>query len=666
MASLADALAWAARGFKVFPLVPLGKLPAVAAFQRVATDDPAIISAWWRDPVTFNEYDYNIGVLTNDLVVVDVDLKSGKPGLESYRELGGHFDTLVVNTPSGGYHCYFYGPDSRLRVGLRPGVDIRSHNGYVVAPGSYVIDLAHGVDGEYTVYADEKIALVPDRIEAELQEPNAPRDKEAHEAIEEDTPTAIAQAIEWLKYQAPAVEGQGGDNLTFRVAAKLTHDYALTLETTFSLMVGYWNERCVPPWEAGELWRKIENADEYASGEAGAARAEAFFNGVTVPEGTAPIRRQEGVYFGNAYDARDVPERPWLVDRFLLTTYLTLLGATGGAGKSTASLTVAAHLALGRDIGDYHTRYPVKSIIYNAEDDIMEQTRRLLAICTAYEFDYDAVRSKIILLSRDEFPLILATSVKNQPLANEPHIAALINMASPPDVGFVGLDPLVDIHGCNENDPIDMRFVMGLITRIAREAKVAVLITHHTVKPSGSANARARAGDIDTLRGSSAIPNACRIGMTLYGATAEDIERLGVPEHERHLYIRLDDGKQNLAEKNPYGVWFKWQSVKLFSGDRVGVFVPINIRDKEDERRYAVANILRESIVSSGVGSISLQAAAMYLQAQDDLYAKLSVTTVRRMIQRLFGRPTKIENDTLQIERITAPNGKESVLLKLT
>lgn len=661
MASLADALAWAARGFRVFPILPLQKEPAVAAFQRVATTDVAIITAWWRDPVTQAEYDYNIGVLTTDMVVVDIDLKDGKPGLESYAALEGHFDTLVVRTPSGGYHCYYDGPDSGLRVNLRPGVDIRSHNGYVIAPGSYVVDATKGIAGEYELYKDNPVVWVPLPIEAELKPPRTRTLRD--EAVDYDTPTAIAQATEWLKVAAPtAVEGLGGDNITYQVSAKLVRDYALSVETAFSLLMAHWNERCVPAWDGGELWKKIENAEEYATGSSGSARADAYFNGVEIPIPRA-VRKQDGVYFGNALNGTELLPRPWLVERLLMTGYITILGGAGAAGKSITGLIVAAHLASGRSFGKYNVKFATRCVYYDAEDDLAEQSRRLMAICTAYQMDYEQVRANIMLLSSEEFPIILATLAQGQIVANEPHIAALINMVKEPDVGLLVLDPLIELHGCNENDPVHMRFVMGLIRRIAREGHVSVFLTHHTAKPSGTL--RDRHGDIDTLRGSTAIPNACRVGLTLFGATAQECERLGIPDHEQHMYVRLDDAKQNLSEKSYYGIWSKWATVQLNSGDKVGVTLPIDVKDKQDEARYSMGMLLREAIVQAGTGAISLQVAVTYLMAEDPLYGKYSTTALRRNVEKLFARPIRIEHDTLQIERVTQ-NGRDSVLLKLT
>lgn len=662
MASLQQALEWAGRGFKVFPVIELEKRPAVAAFQDVATTDPAIVTAWWRDPISMVEKDYNIGVLTNDMDVVDIDLKRGKPGLESYASLGGHYETLVVKTPTNGYHCYFAGPDSRLLVDFLPGLDLRSHNGYVLAPGSYVIDPDDGIDGEYTLLVDKPLAELPATISPYLRAPGERRERERDDDFEYDTPTAIAQAQSWLQRAAPvAIEGRGGDNTTYQVAAKLVRDYALTLETAFALMQSDWNMRCVPPWDAGELWRKVENADDYAAGETGSARSEAVFGGVDIPAAKTLEQATPGLRFGNALDANAVPPRPWVIKNMLMSKSITLLAAAGGAGKSLVSLVLAAHMAVGRSVGRYVVNAPMRSVVFNAEDDLYEQTRRLLAICTAYQMDYDVVRANIMLIGTDDFPMLLAQTVSGQALANETHIGWLMQLVEQPDVAVLFLDPLIELHACNENDPVQMRFVMGILKRIAREGNVSILLSHHTSKPSGN---KPRAGDIDTSRGSTAIPNAARVGLTLGGPSEDDRERLGISEAERFSYVRMDDGKQNLVARDHAGTWFRWQTVLLHNGDEVGVFCPVDMREKGEASRIGMAVMLREAIYMSGSGSISMQAACNYLQSNDDMYAKYTLTSLRRKVESNFTRPVKIDDDTIVVERASA-GGRDSVMLRL-
>lgn len=653
MATLAQALAWSKRGFRIFPIMPNEKTPAIAAFQHAATTDDAVISAWWTDPVTHSERNYNIGVLTNDMIVMDVDTKFGRDGLSSYEMLGGHWDTLVVQTPSGGMHAYFKGPDRKQGVDILPGLDVRSHNGYVLAPGSYVDD--GKVRGEYMVAVDHPLADVPPTILSVLEAPGQRRERDEELTI--DSPTAINQAVYYLTTNAPpAVEGQGGDNQTYQIAAKLVRDYALSNETAFRLMLDHWNARCSPPWDAGELWKKVDNADQYATGQTGQALAEVMFQGAQIPEPTYGVH-VDALYFGNAGDVATVPPRPWLMEGLFMLDAVSALGGGGGAGKSLLGLILCAHAVTGRPFGRHKFQKVGRAVYFDAEDDRDEQTRRLLAICTVYQLDYKEVKSRLMLISSDDFPILLATSERNQPVSNEPHIARLISILSQDDVHFAVLDPLIEMHACDENNPVHMKFVMSIFRRIARETHTSVCITHHTTK-TGSNNDRA--GNVEILRGSSAIPNACRVVLTLVSPNDKERLALGISEREQHDFVRLDDGKQNLSKRGSVGTWLKWESVKLHSGDLVGVLRSTEMAEKMSQQSQSIILILKQAFEEHSATEFSMTQACDVLSQYDMLYTKMSRTDLARRIQQALSTPVHIENSRMYVERVL--QGKKPIL----
>lgn len=154
---LGAALSAADRGWRVFPLRPDDKRPAIRDWQPRATCDHARITACWaRTP-------YNVGIACgpSGLVVLDLDV----PKEEGRRPAGwtGELtrtgtDTLAavaekicepfpcasysVVTGSGGTHLYFSAPageplrNTAGRIGWL--VDTRADGGYVVAAGSVV------------------------------------------------------------------------------------------------------------------------------------------------------------------------------------------------------------------------------------------------------------------------------------------------------------------------------------------------------------------------------------------------------------------------------------------------------------------------------------------------------------------------------------------------
>lgn len=134
------ALAYAARGWRVFPLQPGGKkpLPGSRGFLD-AVSDPAEVVRLFADP------SLNLGVATGGgLLVLDVDRKGSADGAESLARLLEQHGALprapAVATPSGGWHLYLYAAgEHRSTAGrLGPGLDSRARGGYVVAPPSTV------------------------------------------------------------------------------------------------------------------------------------------------------------------------------------------------------------------------------------------------------------------------------------------------------------------------------------------------------------------------------------------------------------------------------------------------------------------------------------------------------------------------------------------------
>jgi hypothetical protein len=651
---LAAALAWAARGFPVFPLVPGSKTPLHDDWPSVASTDPDVIRSLWSDPVLRTEHDYNIGTLCTDRVVVDIDVKSGKDGYNEYAQIGGHYDTLVVRTPTGGYHCYFEGPDS-ANAPISSAIDVRSHNGFVVAPGSEIDGVA------YTVVCDRDPAWVPLEVERYLRPPYSRPDSAVTAAL--DSPAMIEAARGYLEGAPVAVEGQRGDETTFTTAARLVREMALSPAVALDLMWHIWNPRCQPPWGYEELTRKVENAAAY--GTAHMARLDPSMLFRTVSVDSAPkLSDLIPVEQGTALLPDAIPPRPWIMDRLLMLYETTLVLAPGSAGKSSIALAIAAHLSLGMSFGKYTARTKCKSIVYNGEDDVAEQSRRLYAVCQAYNLDYNEVRQRVILLSADTFDLRIISSQGRTPYVNETMVDQLVDLASDPDVGMLVFDPLVDIHDVDEGDNPHMNFVMRTLQKIARRANVANLVLHHTTK-AGSAKQEERVGNMDISRGASGIVYKSRIALTLMNATTQDCEDFGLQDAERLNYVRLDDAKMNLALASAEPTWLRKEGCRLPNGDLVGVLRLTELKKSTMHIRTRIANILIETLTANGQASMPIGQAVAVVKSEEPIYANKTDTDIRKRIEGLFATPVEIRGHTLHARR-EGEGAKTTLLIVMT
>ncbi len=146
MTPLDAALAFATRGWRVFPCIARGprrKHPLTPNGFHDASIEATVIAGWWcRWP------DALIGVATgarSGFVVLDIDVKHDRAnGFDTLDALGVAIlpDTPLAHTPSGGAHVYFAVPDcveirntaGERGAGIGPGLDWRGEGGYAIAP----------------------------------------------------------------------------------------------------------------------------------------------------------------------------------------------------------------------------------------------------------------------------------------------------------------------------------------------------------------------------------------------------------------------------------------------------------------------------------------------------------------------------------------------------
>lgn len=643
MAKLQHALAWAKRGYPVFPLAPDSRTPAWSDWDwRVgATTDAATIEAWW------GAGEWNIGCRTgNGLVVVDLDVKhKGQNGIASYMALDGDTNTLAVRTTTGGMHLYFAGEGRNSQAKIGAGIDTRGDGGYVVAPGSTINGRA------YEVVADRPLARLPASIaEAMVRRASVAANTPLTEL---DTTAILAAARHWLDTASPAIQGQGGDAHTFQVACEL-RDRGVSEGLALDLLLEGWNEQCSPPWEAEALQEKVRNAYAYAQNPAGAKAAEVLLgtgtSAVSIPEDTgpreispAPEEDYSAWKLGSFTPLGELPARPWVYRRFLMRGEITVLAGAGASGKSLLTLTAAIYLALGRDFHGYKLATPGQpgnSVIYDAEDKHDEMMRRLYAACQALDVEPRQVEPHIALVSgkdpRSGRPKLVRLD-GGVPKPDIKSINLLLNKCHHQNVAMLGIGPLVKMHsGLNENDNAHMDMMMDALTEVAVQGNLALLLSHHIAKP-GAAGTDAYVGNVDSIRGASNIVNSARFAFTLAAPTQEDASRMNLTRDQRSRLVRFDETeKMNMALRSGEPVWIAKRTVLLPNGDEVGAFVPADMSAATEANRQQMAHRLHLEMESRGLASMSLTEAAAILQDMDPLYSKLTARQVKVRLEAFF------------------------------
>jgi Bifunctional DNA primase/polymerase, N-terminal len=138
--TLRQALAYARRGWPVFPCLPGQKIPATARGFRDATTDEQQITAWFGRGQL-----WNLAIATGapGPDVLDIDQHgpagSGYPALATLERTGlVDGASAYVRTPAGGMHAYFTGSDQHNGRLPSHHLDFRSQGGYILAPPSQV------------------------------------------------------------------------------------------------------------------------------------------------------------------------------------------------------------------------------------------------------------------------------------------------------------------------------------------------------------------------------------------------------------------------------------------------------------------------------------------------------------------------------------------------
>jgi hypothetical protein len=261
------ALAYAQRGWHIFPCKPRLKVPQTEHGVKDATNDPDTIRTWWtRWP------DANIALACGTksgvyVVDVDVDTDKGIDGFKALDEFPAMPVTALQESPRGGAHFLFKAnKPPRNMNSFRTGIDIRGEGYYII--------LAPSVHPNGKLYA-WSAGLSPDEVQlAEYPDSMQPPAKAlpwSKPAIPANTTPIlknekIDRAILYLAECEPAIQGQAGHDALLWAASSLVNGFLLDDATAKSLLWQHFNPRCVPPWNSGnaadvkDFERKVREA----------------------------------------------------------------------------------------------------------------------------------------------------------------------------------------------------------------------------------------------------------------------------------------------------------------------------------------------------------------------------------------------------------------------
>lgn len=620
-------------GWKIFPVTKnQAKPPLVKSWEQIATNDPDQIKAW---ETRFPGCNWAVATGPSGICILDVDKKHGKDGRRTLTSLALDGDdiphTRTHRTPTGGLHYIFSGTTRSTVETLGRGLDTRSIGGYALLPGST------RVEGPYTVEANTTPVPIPPWMADRLAKAREKSENTDIPVIDLDKPSNIAAAASFLSSCPAAVEGEGGDALTYKTAAQVRDTFSLSESATVDLMLQYYNPRCSPPWSPEELQQKVANAHAYARHAPGESSPEYVFQeqqsaepSVMTLAPTSADRGEISVY--SIADIFDTPGKPrsWLLHSRLCKTFLTLTFAAPGVGKSGFTILEALAVASGKEVCGFPVSVKKgKVLIYNLEDSISEMRDKIVSICKALGLKKKDVAGLHLASGQDRALCLVKQDRQRTYLTKDiEYLEALITKHK---YDLVILDPLAYIHQVVENDNTAMATVGRILTALAQRHNCAINVVHHSRKQ----NNLDIAGDMDIGRGASALTGAARIIHTLSTMSKKEALDLSIPETDRKNFIRVDEAKNNLAKAAVHELWMEKTSFMRSFGEEFMVLRPadlyrINTLREEDE---AMVDSLAQAIEVGERWNITK--AAKHVAHTTDVMGG-SVTKIRRRLQKIL------------------------------
>jgi hypothetical protein len=224
-------------------------------------------------------------------------------------------------------------------------------------------------------------------------------------------------------------------------------------------------------------------------------------------------------------------------------------------------------MATGRSLLGVPGSDPLSVWYHNAEDPYVELNRRLAGIVKHHGITAEDIAGNLRVSSGREFPLVLAgLNAKNKPMRNDKVIALIKAAITRHHLDVWSFGPLTGMHEVNENDNVQMHFVIRILSEIAEHCHCAIDFEHHSRKIGNS-----EAGvTIDSTRGASSIIANVRSARILNAMTTEEGEKLDVNEHVRQ-HFRLENPRNSMHPALDDAHWFKLISVEIDNGESIGV-----------------------------------------------------------------------------------------------
>jgi hypothetical protein len=219
-------------------------------------------------------------------------------------------------------------------------------------------------------------------------------------------------------------------------------------------------------------------------------------------------------------------------------------------------------LATGEELGEFRPTKPLIVVNYNVEDDQQEQRRRYSAALSLAGRTPADIANRVIRCGPATIGTLFERQADTGRIVPTAALDALERLLMETEADVLFCDPLAELHNCEENDNTAMRAVIAAFRGMAQRLGIAILILHHDRKGTSAP------GDMDRMRGASAITGAVRVMITLTPMSVEEADKFGIQPEHRRRHFRIDGAKSNYALAQE-AEWWKLSGVPLANGEEV-------------------------------------------------------------------------------------------------
>lgn len=267
------------------------------------------------------------------------------------------------------------------------------------------------------------------------------------------------------------------------------------------------------------------------------------------------------------WDPATIPKRPWVVPGYFMRGAVSILSGQGAGGKSSLVVCWTVAGGTGQAVGEFRPNGALIMVNYNVEDECDEQRRRYTAALMATGITPAAIANRVIRCGPHDVGTLFERDNNTGRILPTLAMNALERLLMETQADVLICDPLAELHNAEENDNTAMRSVIAAFRSMAKRLDIAVMVLHHDRKGNNAP------GDMDRMRGASAVSGAVRVALTLSTMSQEEADKFGIAPEDRKRHFRVDGAKSNYAPAQD-AEWWRLDGMDIANGETVAACRP--------------------------------------------------------------------------------------------